>query len=124
MKSILIPSILFAIVCTSLIGCNGTPNQGPCDYTEHKFNMTIIDVLEDSVDTDLFVVLVDFDGNIDWAENTHTLTEVRNIKTSYDFVVNNNIRPGSIYSGTIHKLVPGSGNCDERIIDWDQKLRD
>ena len=123
MKFILRASVLFFVVSFSIIGCNDSSNQGPCDYTEHKFNMTIIDVREDSVNTELFVVLVDFDGDIDWAENTHTLTEVRNIKTTYDFVVNNNIKSGNIYSGTIHKLVPGSGNCDEKIIDWDQKLR-
>lgn len=121
----LIHTSLFFIALQTLSGCTNSPNSnsGPCDYSEEKFNMFIIDVIEDSTSENMYIVLVDFDGNVSLAEETTTLSEARNVTTDYDFIVNNNIKANTTYTGTVHIKVPGSGDCEDEIIDWDQKLR-
>ena len=125
----MIRSFKFIAITISILqlsaSCSNSSNSGsgPCDYTEEKFNMFVVDVVEDSTQENMLIVLVDFDGNIEWANESPTLSEVRNVTTDFDFIVNNHIKPGSIYTGTIHKKVPGSGDCEEEIIDWDQKMR-
>ena len=106
-----------------LASCSTNSSTGPCDYTSEKFNMHVLDVSPDPADDNLYIILVDFDGNISYAEGSHTMGEVRNVKTDLDFVVNNNIRVGSIYTGTVHQKIKGTGNCEEEIIDWGQKLQ-
>ena len=120
-KLISFKAIIF-IFLSSLVSCNEAPDQGPCDYTEEEFNMRVIDVSENPEEENMYIVLVDFDGNIDYAEGQHTFAEVRNVTTDFDFVINNNIKVGNIYTGTVHKRIGESTHCDEQIIDWDQKL--
>lgn len=125
----MIQKLIFTIILISTLqvfnSCSDSINSGsgPCDYTEEKFNMFVVDVLEDTTQENMFIVLVDFDGNIEWANESPTLSEVRNVTTDFDFIINNHIKPGSIYTGTIHKKVPGSGDCEDEIIDWHQKLK-
>jgi len=109
------------ILLHSLTACN-TGQTGPCDYSEEKFNMTIVDVLEDPSQENLYIIYVDFDGNIEWANETHTLSEIRNVTTDFDFITNNHIEPGRVYTGTFYKIIEGSGNCEDSIVDWNQKL--
>jgi hypothetical protein len=108
---------------STFISCNTESNSGPCDYTQEKFNMRIIDVSQDKNDESMYIVSVDFDGNISYAEGSHTLSEIRNVKTDLDFIVRNHIENGITYSGTVHTKTSGTGNCEDEIIDWDQKLR-
>jgi hypothetical protein len=115
--------VIALVSITTLFSCSDTSNSGPCDYTQEKFNMRIIDVLEDPENENMFIVQVDFDGNVSYADQSLTLGEVRNVETNLDFVVRNNIKPGNIYSGTAHIKVEGTGECEDQIIDWDQKLR-
>jgi hypothetical protein len=115
--------ITIVALCSIIVSCATNSNTGPCDYTAEKFNMHVLDVSPDPKDENLYIILVDFDGNISYAEGSHTMSEVRNVKTDLDFVVDNNIRVGSIYTGTVHKKVEGTGNCEEEIIDWGQKLQ-
>lgn len=114
--------LLFILVVGGLQACSESESNGPCEYTKEKFNMKILDVLDDPDDENMFIILVDLDGNISFAEGSHTLSEVRNVVTNYNFVVNNHITIGNIYTGTVHQMVSGSGNCEKEIIDWDQKL--
>lgn len=114
--------VLFIGSMLAVSSCTDNTQSGPCDYTEEKFNMRIIDVSEDPENNDMYVVLVDFDGNISYAEGQHTLAEVREVTTNFDFVINNNIKVGNIYTGTVHKRVGESTHCEDQIIDWDQKL--
>tara|TARA_R110002050_G_scaffold80768_1_gene172724 strand:- start:33336 stop:33596 length:261 start_codon:yes stop_codon:yes gene_type:complete len=85
--------------------------------------MRIIDVKQDPDDESNFIVAVDFDGNVSYADQSLTLDEVRDVQTNMDFIINNNIKVGNVYSGTAHIKVKGSGDCVEEIIDWNQKLR-
>ncbi|UTW66108.1 hypothetical protein KFE94_15855 [bacterium SCSIO 12643] len=118
-----IASLFVFLSLRMLVSCGNNTNSGPCDYTQEKFNMRIIDVSEDPHDKNMYIVLVDFDGNIEYAEGTHTFAEIRDVKTDVDFVVRNHIEEGNIYTGTVHKKVEGTGNCEDQIIDWDQKLK-
>ena len=104
------------------VSCDTSSSSGPCDYTEEKFSMYIVDVVEDPDNENMYIVTVDFDGNISYANSPHTLDEVRNVVTDYDFIINNNIKAGSIYKGTVHIKIEGTGNCEKEIIDWNQKL--
>lgn len=122
-KSFVFLSSVLLLSLGTIISCDSESSSGPCDYTEEKFNMHILDISKDKNDENLYIVLVDFDGNISYAEGTHTLSEIRNVKTDVDFVINNHIKTGNIYSGTVHLKVPGTGDCENEIIDWDQKLR-
>jgi hypothetical protein len=116
-------SIPFIIISLGMItSCESGKTIKPCDYTEEKFNMTILDVQEDPEHEYMYTVLVDFDGNISYADKTHNLTEIRNVKTDYDFITNNHITVGRVYTGTVHIKVEGSGDCENEIVDWDQKL--
>jgi len=115
--------LTFSLTIGALNSCNDAKSTGPCDYTKEKFNMRVIDVSEDSENENMYIVLVDFDGNVKWANETHTMSEIRNVTTDYDFIIRNNIRNGAVYTGTVHKKVEGSGNCDEEIVDWNQKLK-
>jgi hypothetical protein len=118
-----INKILIFITLSTFYSCSTSSPSGPCEYVEEKFNMRVLDVIEDPNDTNLYIVPVDFDGNISYASGTHTFSEVRNVVTDYDFIVRNEIRPGSIYTGTAHIKVEGTGNCEKEIIDWNQKLK-
>jgi hypothetical protein len=84
--------------------------------------MIVIDVLDDPDRENHHIVLVDFDGNIRFAEDTQNLEDVRDVNTTVDFVINNHIKTGNIYRGVYHKKIEGSGDCLEEIIDWEQKL--
>lgn len=106
-----------------LTSCTDGASSGPCDYTEEKFNMRVINVAEDPDHEHMYIVTVDFDGNVKWAEGQHTMAEIRNVTTDVDFIINNNIREGAVYTGTMFKVVPGSGNCEDDIVDWGQKLK-
>ena len=120
----IIQSVFTVVTFVSIFAsCSTNSNTGPCDYTAEKFNMHVLDVSPDPQDENLYIILVDFDGNISYAEGSHTMSEVRNVKTDFDFVVDNNIKVGSIYTGTVHKKVENSGDCEEEIIDWGQKLQ-
>ncbi len=105
------------------ISCGNHSNSGPCDYTQEKFNMRVIDISEDPNDENMYIVLVDFDGNIEYADGSHTFAEIRDVKTDIDFVIRNSIKEGNIYTGTVHKKVEGTGDCEDQIIDWDQKIK-
>lgn len=118
-----ITSMFIFLALGMLVSCGNNTNSGPCDYTQEKFNMRIIDISEDPNDKNLYNVLVDFDGNISYAEGTHTFAEVRDVKTDVNFVERNSIKVGNIYTGTVHKKVEGSGDCEDQIIDWDQKIK-
>ena len=114
----------FLLVSTALItiSCGSNTKSGPCDYTDEKFNMYIVDVAEDPNQENMYIITVDFDGAISYANSSHTLSEVRNVVTDYDFVINNHMKPGTIYTGTVHLKKEGSGDCEDEIIDWNQKL--
>jgi len=122
MKLNIFYSAVIIILLQSLTSCDENQNTGPCEYKEEKFNMTIIDVMEDSTQENMYIVYVDFDGNIEWAKETHTLSEIRNVTTDFDFVTTNHIEPGRVYNGTLFKKIEGSGDCDDRIVDWNQRL--
>lgn len=106
-----------------LSSCQSNNNSGPCDYSEEKFEMLIVDILEDEEDDDHLIVLVDFSGNTPYSNDTWKLEDVRNVKTTMKFVQNNHITPGYIYSGTIYNKIEGSGDCEDEFIDWDQSFK-
>lgn len=116
-------SIPLIIISLGIItSCESNKTVKPCDYTQEKFNMTIIDVQENPEQEHMYIVLVDFDGNISYADKTYTLEEVRDVKTDFDFITTNHITVGRMYTGTVHVKKEGSGDCEDEIVDWDQKL--
>ena len=112
------------LAISALFSCIGSKNSGPCDYDEQKFNMTVIEVNEDSTQENMYVVYVSFDGNIEWANGLQILSEVRNVTTDFDFIVGNGIAAGNIYTGTFFKKISGSEECENIVVDWNQKMRD
>ncbi len=116
-------NILIILAISSLYSCADPSSSGPCEYSEEKFKMHVVEVQPDTTQENMFIVWVDFDGNIEWANSPQKFSEVRNVATDLEFLDKNHIQPGMIYSGTFYKIVAGSGNCDEFIVDWDQKLR-
>ena len=121
----MLKAISFSVLVSTMlltVSCGSNTNSGPCDYTEEKFNMYIVDVAEDPAQENMYIITVDFDGNISYANSSHTLSEVRDVVTDYDFVINNHIKAGTIYKGTVHLKVEGTGDCEDEIIDWNQKL--
>ena len=115
--------LLFIALSILFASCQNNSQSGPCDYSEEKFNMTVIDVLEDSEQENHFIVLVDFDGNIRFSAETQNLEDIRDVKTNLDFIVKNNIKTGNIYRGVVHQKLEGSGDCEEEIIDWDHNFK-
>ena len=116
-------TLYFLVAISTFISCTDTKSSGPCDYDEQKFNMTVIEVTEDSTQENMYVVYVDFDGNIEWANELQILSEVRDVTTDFDFIVGNGIAAGNIYTGTFYKKISGSNECEDTIVDWNQKLR-
>ena len=86
MHRFLFKSLLTFTLPLLLWSCQSQTATGPCEYTEEKFNMIIIDVIQKDDNENEFTVLVDFDGNVSYASETHTLEEIRNVKTDLDFV--------------------------------------
>lgn len=120
----MIKSVLYFLVAFgAFYSCTDAKNTGPCDYDEQKFNMTIVEVAEDTMKENMYIVYVSFDGNIEWANGLQILSEVRNVTTDFDFIVDNGIAEGNIYSGTYYKKISGSNNCEDPIVDWNQKMR-
>ncbi len=117
-------NFLLLIFCIYFLSsCESNSQTGPCDYSEEKFEMLIVDILEDMEDEEHLIVLVDFSGNTPYSSETWKLEEVRNVKTTMKFVQKNHVKPGNIYSGTIYNKIKGSGNCEEEFIDWDQSFK-
>ena len=113
--------IIFCVYFLS--SCQSNNNTGPCDYSEEKFEMLIVDILEDKEDDNHLIVLVDFSGDTPYSQETWNLEDIRNVKTTLKFVQQNNVKPGSIYSGTIYNKIENSGSCEEEFIDWDQSFK-
>mgnify|MGYP000004305005 CR=1 FL=1 len=115
----------FAIVAILLTfnSCQSNSEEGPCEYNEEKFNMTILDILPDPENENHMIVLVDFDGTISYANKVQNLEDIRDVKTSKNWVEKNYITIGNTYDGIIHKKIEGSGDCEEEIIDWNQSFR-
>lgn len=119
MKLFPVALLTFIMSLSTFVSCTSGGSTGPCEYTEEKFRMTIVDVQPTPEDSSIYVVLVDFDGNIPYAEDTHTFEEIRNVKTTRNFVFNNHIEVGNIYRGILHQVVEGTGNCDKEIFEWE-----
>lgn len=115
----------FTVLSTlvSIFSCQSPSSNGPCNYTEEKFNMTIVDVIQDTNNENHYTVLVDFDGNIKYANKTQNLEEVRGVHTDFDFIINNHIKAGNIYKGVCHLKVKDSGNCEDEFFEWDNSFR-
>lgn len=104
-------------------GMNNNSSNELCDYHAEQFNMNIISVASLPDDSTMFEVIVDFDGNVPYAESTHNLMEVRDVHTDLDFIIRNNVRVGQIYKGTLYSLKNDASDCDKEIFDWDNKLK-
>lgn len=115
-------SLFIFTISMMLSSCAEPTTSGPCDYTEERFKMHIMDVRPNPENEDLMVVDVDFDGNIDWVNASMTLNEVLNFPTDTNFIKHYKIKPGNIYTGSFHQKVENSGNCTDYYIGWDQKL--
>lgn len=117
---------IFSLACLACLvtfySCQSNSEQGPCEYHEEIFNFTIVDVSPDPEKENHMIVLVDFDGNISYAEKVQNLEDTRNVNTTINWVEKNHITIGNQYNGTLHKKVEGSGDCDEEIIDWNQSF--
>ncbi|MGB0806119.1 MAG: hypothetical protein ACPGRC_05465 [Salibacteraceae bacterium] len=115
--------IILSLLSLSLHSCISNSPTGPCEYNEERFRMTIIDIIPDVKDSNHTTVLVDFDGNIRYAEKSYSLEEIRDVKTTSVFVEKNNLKTGNIYRGTLHKKVEGTGNCEDEIIQWENSFK-
>lgn len=116
-------SLFLFLLLISLFSCESNTNTGPCEYTQEKFNMIIIDILADEENPSKQIVLVDFDGNVHYADKTHSLEEIRNVKTTTAFVEKNNLKVGNIYKGVLHQKVENSGNCENEIVQWENSFK-
>ncbi|HBH05436.1 MAG TPA: hypothetical protein DDX92_02390 [Flavobacteriales bacterium] len=93
-------------------------SNDPCSWDHYQVEMRVIEIRFDSA-SNSGEIFLDFNKS-SLAEAPRKMSELKDVVVDREFIELNSIKEGNIYTGVVSELT--DGNCEERIVSFDQKL--